>query len=184
MLLFFKIKLNFGTSNETPIYRKLNLLLISNIYLVCSSPETQRTEAAVPRVFCRKGVFEKLAKFTAKHMWSSLFFNKGAGLKEDSYIPKYTTLKRNHSQTFKSSSFKKQKLFSVYVIGTTSLDACFLFHVTTGRHYFYTNLSLICDFFSTVVAFFEVTVMKKSAFLIRYPHEQHSRTMLVNKGPK
>ena len=81
MLLFFKIKLNFGTSNETPIYRKLNLLLISNIYLVCSSPETQRTEAAVPRVFCRKGVFEKLAKFTGKHMWSSLFFNKGAGLR-------------------------------------------------------------------------------------------------------
>ena len=72
----------------------------------------------------------------------------------------------------------------MYVIGTTSFDECFLFQVITESHYFYTNLSLLCDFFSTAVAFFEVTVLEKSAFLIRYPHEQHSRAMLVNKGPK
>ena len=42
-------------------------------------------------------------------------------------------LKRNESQTFKS---KKSLFSSVYVIGTTCSDLCFLFHVTTGRHYF------------------------------------------------
>ena len=30
----------------------------------------------------------------------------------------------------------KTLLSSVYVIGTTCFDECFLFYVTTGRHYF------------------------------------------------
>ena len=33
-------------------------------------------------VFCRKGVLRNLAKFTGKHLWQSLFFNKVAGLIE------------------------------------------------------------------------------------------------------
>ena len=45
-------------------------------------------------------------------------------------------LKRNDSQTFKSSSCKK--IFSsLYVIVTICLDKCFLFHVITGRRCFY-----------------------------------------------
>ena len=42
--------------------------------------------------------------------------------------------KWNNSQTFKRSSC--EKLFSrVYVMDTTCFDECFLFQVTTGRHY-------------------------------------------------
>ena len=33
-------------------------------------------------VFCKKGVLRNLAKFTGKHLWQSLFFNKVAGLIE------------------------------------------------------------------------------------------------------
>ena len=32
-------------------------------------------------VFCKKGVLRNLAKFTGKHLFQSLFFNKVAGLK-------------------------------------------------------------------------------------------------------
>ena len=32
-------------------------------------------------VFCKKGVLWNFAKFTGKHMWQSLFFNKNAGLR-------------------------------------------------------------------------------------------------------
>ena len=33
-------------------------------------------------VFCKKGVLRNLAKFTGRHLWQSLFFNKVAGLIE------------------------------------------------------------------------------------------------------
>ena len=37
------------------------------------------TEAVVPDVFYKKGVFKNFAKFIEKHRWQSLFFNKVAG---------------------------------------------------------------------------------------------------------
>ena len=45
-------------------------------------------------------------------------------------------LKRNVSQVFDSSSWKKS-FSNVYIIDTTWFDECFWFHVITGRHYFY-----------------------------------------------
>ena len=33
-----------------------------------------------PKVFCKKGVLKIFAKFTGKHRYQSLFFNKVAGL--------------------------------------------------------------------------------------------------------
>ena len=33
-----------------------------------------------PEVFCKKGVLRNFAKFTGKHLWRSLFFNKVPGL--------------------------------------------------------------------------------------------------------
>ena len=35
-----------------------------------------------PEVFCKKGILKKYAKFTEKHLCSSLFFNKVAGLRQ------------------------------------------------------------------------------------------------------
>ena len=34
-----------------------------------------------PEVFCKKGVLRNFAKFTEKHLYQSLFFNKTAGLR-------------------------------------------------------------------------------------------------------
>ena len=34
-----------------------------------------------PELFCKKGVLKNFAKFTGKHLWQSLFFNKVAGLR-------------------------------------------------------------------------------------------------------
>ena len=48
----------------------------------------QTTEAAVPGVFCGKGAFIKLARFTRKHLCHSLFFNKVAGLRPTPLLKK------------------------------------------------------------------------------------------------
>ena len=39
-----------------------------------------KTRSSRPEVFCKKGVLRNFAKFTGKHLWQSLFFNKVAGL--------------------------------------------------------------------------------------------------------
>ena len=37
-----------------------------------------KTQKLPPELFCNKGVLRNLVKFTAKHLWQSLFFNKVA----------------------------------------------------------------------------------------------------------
>ena len=34
-----------------------------------------------PQVFCKKGILKNFTKFTGKHLWQSLFFDKVAGLR-------------------------------------------------------------------------------------------------------
>ena len=74
-------------------------------------------------------------------------------------------LKRNVSQTFKSSSCRKS-FQSVYIIDTTWFDECFLFHYTTGRHYSLYKLSVTAMLHCSLKQIF----WKKSAFYIRYLH--------------
>ena len=67
---------------------------------------------------------------------------------------------------------------SVYIIDTTCFNECFLFHVITGRHNFYTDLSLSRDLMNRHVAvFFETSVLKEAALYIRYL--QDNITMLL-----
>ena len=47
-----------------------------------------------PEVFCKKGVLRNLTKFTGKHLWQSLFFNKAAGLRLRLTLRPATLLKR------------------------------------------------------------------------------------------
>ena len=35
-----------------------------------------------PDVFCKKGVLKNFAKFTGKHLWQNVFFNKVTGLRQ------------------------------------------------------------------------------------------------------
>ena len=37
--------------------------------------------SSLPEVFCKKGVLRNLTKFTRKHLFQSLFFNKVTGLR-------------------------------------------------------------------------------------------------------
>ena len=41
-----------------------------------------------PKVFCKKGVLRNFAKFTGKHLWQSLLFNKIAGLRTATLLTK------------------------------------------------------------------------------------------------
>ena len=41
-----------------------------------------------PEVFCKEGVPRYLTKFTGKHLWQSLFFNKVAGLRPATFLKK------------------------------------------------------------------------------------------------
>ena len=43
-----------------------------------------------PEVFCEKGVLRNFAKFTGKHLYQSLFFNKVAGLRPATLFKKET----------------------------------------------------------------------------------------------
>ena len=45
------------------------------------SPVEKKYRSSRPEVFCKKGVIGNFAKFTGKHLWQSLFFNKVVGLR-------------------------------------------------------------------------------------------------------
>ena len=127
-VLFFTINLDFVTSNQISICKKLNLSLTSKIYLVVLALEMQK------RI--------KQIKVFFYFVW-----------KETNYKP----LKLTAAKAF---------FFSLYAIGTTSFDKCFLFHVITGRHYILkkfiaTLITTLIDFYNRyVIAFFEINVLK------------------------
>ena len=49
-------------------------------YLFISATFSQSIRSNRRELFCKKGVLGNLTKFTRKHLWQSLFFNKVAGL--------------------------------------------------------------------------------------------------------
>ena len=61
--------------------------------------------------------------------------------------------KWNDSQTVKSSSCKI-KFSSVYAVDPTRFDECFLFHVVTGRHYFWQKFVVELRFFQPPYCYF------------------------------
>ena len=62
----------------------------------------------------------------------------------------FLSLKRKDSQTFKRS--RRKKIFSsVYVIGTTCFDECFLLHVITGKHHFSQKYFVALKFFNRLI---------------------------------
>ena len=60
----------------------------------------------------------------------------------------------------------KSLFSSVYVIGTTCFDECFLFYVISGRHYFSWKFIVILILLKRhVAAFFEASVLKEVRIL-------------------
>ena len=83
----------------------------------------------------------------------------------DQSIPQvFFTLKRNDSQTFKSSNC--EKLSNVYVSGTTSLDKYFLFHLIIERHCFLLKFIIVLRLFSTAMFLISLKeVIRKKSIL-------------------
>ena len=67
------------------------------------------TEKKQPsKVFCKKGVLRKFAKFTGKHLCQSLFFNKVVGLRPAALLEKrlwYRCFPVNCSKFLRTSFF-------------------------------------------------------------------------------
>ena len=77
------------------------LYLIYYVYLVATVKKAQcNYRSSRPEVFCKKGVLKNFTKFTGKHLYQSLFFNKVAGLK-----PPAQVFPCEFSEVFKNSFF-------------------------------------------------------------------------------
>ena len=86
----------------------------------------------------RLSIYIWKTKFSShKHYLFGLLFSRNAKktMQTKVYYQLFYCLKRNISQTLKSSSCKKS-FPSVYIMDTTCFDECFLFRVITGRHSF------------------------------------------------
>ena len=60
-----------------------------------------------PEVFSKKGVLKHFAKFTGKHLWQRIFFNKVAGLRPATFLEKRLAQMYSceYCETFKNSYF-------------------------------------------------------------------------------
>ena len=96
-----------------------------------------------PEVFCKKGVLSNFTKFTGKHLCQSLFFNKVAGLRRNSYFyvtPKYhrliffswkilkTTITKKVIVCFYKIRWRKVLKVVAFVIFPTSITFFFEIH--------------------------------------------------------
>ena len=99
-------------------FEKIFVIVVANIY-----------RSSCPEVFCRKGVLENSTKFTGKHQYLSLFFNKVTGLRpEGCHFIKKETLAKVFSCEF-CEIFKNT--FSPEQIRTTASDS----HKSTLSNY-------------------------------------------------
>ena len=73
---------------------------------------------------------------------------------------------------------------SVCTIDTTCFDECFLFHVTTGRHYFLYKFVIAQRFGTTAMLLLrslKQVFWKKSVFYISYPHSNIAMLLIIPK---
>ena len=77
------------------------------------------------------------------------------------YKLSYSVWKETSHKPLKVAAAKKY-FPNVYIIDTTFFDKCFLFHVITRRHYFFTNLLLPKGWWNCHVVFFETGLLEWS----------------------
>ena len=66
----------------------INLTSITNIHEMKLYKQCWNCGSSRPEVFCKKGVLRNFTKFTGKHVYQSLFFNKVAGLRPATFLKK------------------------------------------------------------------------------------------------
>ena len=79
-----------------------------------------KNRSSRPEVFCKKGVLRNFTKFTGKHLYQSLFFNKVAGLRKISY-QKIIKMTYQNGQISKMTT-KDSKLVRCYGVSKTSVS--------------------------------------------------------------
>ena len=66
-------------------FKNLTYLSVRSLWMVLALSNRQSSR---PEAFCQKGVLRNFAKFTGKHVFQSLFFNKVAGLRSATVLKK------------------------------------------------------------------------------------------------
>ena len=102
-------------------------------------------------------------------VFSSLIMQRG--LIQTKVYYKFATLsERKYLTNLQKQQLQKNFFPSVYVIGTTCFDKCFLFDVINGRHYFFYKFIIIQSFFATTMLLYSLKKVfrKKSVFYLRY----------------
>ena len=64
---------------NTPLSHKLSICYYNRD--VYKDRSDYRYRSSRPEVFCRKGVLRNFAKFTGKHLYQNLYYNKAVGLR-------------------------------------------------------------------------------------------------------
>ena len=105
-------------------------------------------------------------------MWSSLLKN----CKENSCRLKYTAFFlyylqietiNKHSNVTAATNLS----YSLYVIGMTCFNECFIFYLITEKQYFLKSLSLLCGFSNHDAAAFAEISVSKEARILGYLHK-------------
>ena len=86
-MITYPISSNFCKKRFSGILSALqfSIFLVSSFmalqFLIFLASSFIEGRSSHPEVFCEKGVLENFAKFTGKHFFHGLFFNKVAGLR-------------------------------------------------------------------------------------------------------
>ena len=85
-LFLFSVPSIHYTVAFSPLRNSDHVLVSVSIEFHLNSKGSERSSR--PEVFCKKGVFRNFAKFTGKHLYQSLFFNKVVGLRPATLLKK------------------------------------------------------------------------------------------------
>ena len=91
------------------LYEGLHTNELSPVLVKVLKNLTRHDGSSRPEVFCKKGILTNFAKFAAKHLCQSLFFNKVAGLRPELMIQNARKYKKSKSLTHIFKRFIENK---------------------------------------------------------------------------
>ena len=105
-------------------------------------------------------------------------------IQTEEYYKLFYSVRKEASHKHLKVAAARKFLSSVYIIDTRCFDKCFLFHMITGI-FFNTNFSLPRGFVhAMLLSSLKQVFWKKSAFYIRYLHNNITMLLIPNKGLK
>lgn len=83
---YFRALLKFKRTKQGSLHSKISQLV--NVQLISTLYESKKLQKQPSEAAMQKGVLRNLAKYTGKHMYQGLFFNKIAGLRPAALLKK------------------------------------------------------------------------------------------------